>query len=181
MSFMWVSRYQIFSFRIHNIVLSFWNPLPCLLITEMNSCNCQRCIPKRDGGKIHIQVRVFTRERVINQVSLTFNTRRMGGQRLCSIMVSTFIIMTFSTPHQRGAHFPLMRCNVSKSSWVKRQRLRHHGGLADAESHWSFLEMPVCWHRWGWWFITMSTVAKTAMLYIQRVHSALAQISPLSL
>lgn len=29
----------------------------------------------------------------------------------------------------------------------------------------------------GWWFITMSIAAKTAMLYIHCVHSALAQIS----
>lgn len=82
------------------------------------------------SGKILIQVRVFTPEWVINQVSFSFNIRRTGGQRLCSIIVSTFIIMTFVTPHQRGANIPLMCCNVSKSSWVKRQRLRRGVVLA---------------------------------------------------
>ncbi len=148
MIFMWVSRYQIFSFEF---ITSFYHlkSSASSVITEMNSCFCQSCIPKRDRGKILIQVRVFTREQVINQVSLSFNTRRMGGQRLCSIIISTFIIVTFVTPHQRGANIPLMWCYVSKSSWVKRQRLRYHGGPADAESRWSFLKMTVRWQRWG--------------------------------
>lgn len=130
------------------------------------------------AGKILNQVRVFTPERVINQVSFSFNTKRTRGQILCSIIVSTFIIMTFvdtMTPKRGKYSYDVMQCfKIILVKETKAQRPSRAGGcgviLALFKDGCPLTEV-------GWWFITMSIAAKTAMLYIQCVHSALAQIS----